>query len=124
MKRSPDDLIRNLSSDKLPIFNYSQTVITTKEKSTTKIKTEGALNALASSPGQEFCVVAGRDVLKIFSTGSDTQEVMNLRSGIKSSIILSSNDVKWGEPMAKNLIVTASSTVLEINHRAQYWFSI
>jgi WD40 repeat protein len=98
------------------MFNYSYaqvssfglpspTIVTKSEQQTIKTVTKAPLNAISASPGKELVVVSGREILKIYSTGSDPQELLNLRGGKGNS----SNDVKWA-PSSKNLIVSASTS--------------
>ncbi|KAJ3272504.1 WD repeat-containing protein 24 [Terramyces sp. JEL0728] len=138
MKRATPDsddnssILRNISSDRLSLFNYSYaqaTLIGTQKqekpviRDTIKIITNASLNALSASPGyQEMVVLAGRDILKIYSTGEDPQEILNLRAGVKSNSNLSSNDVIWGGLLSKHMIITAAAAgaivVFDINKSA------
>ncbi|KAJ3254498.1 WD repeat-containing protein 24 [Boothiomyces macroporosus] len=125
MKRQTPDpeensnILRNISSERLSLFNYSYaqaTAIGTQKqekpvlRDTIKTITNASLNALSASPGyQEMVVLAGKDILKIYSTGEDPQEILNLRAGVKSNSNLSSNDVVWGGLLLKHVIITAAA---------------
>jgi hypothetical protein len=75
-----------------------------------KVSTGSSLNSIAPSPGNEMVVVGGREILKIFSTGLDSQEILNLRVGAKSTFNLNSNDVAWGNGLYKNMVVSAAAS--------------
>jgi WD40 repeat protein len=112
----------NLSSDRLSLFNYSYAQVSSfglpsptntsskPEQRTIKTYTKAPLSALSASPGsRELAVVAGREILKIYSTGAQSQEILNLRAGQKGNMMYSSNDVKWATS-SRNLIVSASTS--------------
>ncbi|ORZ34773.1 WD40-repeat-containing domain protein [Catenaria anguillulae PL171] len=70
----------------------------------------GALNAISLSPDRECAVVAGREVLKVLKVVDDQiKETLNLRTGSRLNLNLSSNDVKWSNSYAKNTVATAAT---------------
>ncbi|KAI8898043.1 WD40-repeat-containing domain protein [Globomyces pollinis-pini] len=105
-------LSRTISSDRLSLFGHSpiSSHLNSLSSDHVKLNTGGSLTALCLSPNLDRIVVAGRDILKIFSTGPNPQELLNLRAGVKISKVSSTNDVKWGGHQSQNLIVSATST--------------
>ncbi|KAI9222228.1 hypothetical protein BC828DRAFT_378906 [Blastocladiella britannica] len=81
------------------------------DASTTLVhRASGALNAMALSPDRDLAVVAGREVLKIVRISDGVvKDHMNLRTGARINLNLSSNDVKWGNAGAKSTIATAAT---------------
>ena len=74
--------------------------------------TGAPITALATSPDDLLCVVAGRDLLKLYSLvrdGNALLERKNLRAGRKKTLDLSTSDVRW-HPTHSNIIATASTT--------------
>ena len=72
------------------------------------INAGASIAAMSANPSLSEVVVAGRDVLKIFSTNT-LAEVHNIRSG-RVNMLYSSNDVKWNPNEShKHWIATAAT---------------
>ncbi|KAJ1507114.1 WD repeat-containing protein 24 [Coelomomyces lativittatus] len=69
------------------------------------------LNALSLSSDKDMVVVAGRELLKVFSLSEEKEikEVLNLRLGCRWNQNFCFNDVKWCQLYAKGLIATAAT---------------
>ncbi|KAG2203871.1 hypothetical protein INT46_001123 [Mucor plumbeus] len=77
---------------------------------TLRERMSGAINALSVSPDGNSVVVAGREILKIFSIqNSEITESLNLRAGSHFNLNYSSNDVKWGNNATKHKVATAAT---------------
>lgn len=86
-------------------------------KTAPSVKLSGALNALSESPDGTQVVVAGREILRILNIQMGIiSESVNLRSGAKSNLNVSSTDgsnylswlVKWCH-LQKQLIATSAT---------------
>lgn len=72
------------------------------------INAGASIAAMSANPSLSQIVVAGRDVLKIYSTDT-LAEVLNIRSG-RVNMLYSSNDVKWNpNETHKHWIATAAT---------------
>ncbi|KAI0226598.1 SEA (Seh1-associated) complex subunit [Massospora cicadina] len=70
----------------------------------------GPLNAIATSPTQDFVAVAGREVLKILDlSGEVVSEHLNLRVGYRLNLNFSSTDVDWGVGYCRDRLATAAT---------------
>lgn len=89
------------------------TVITTNALLTSHatpwtINAGASIAAMSSNPSLSQVVVAGREVLKVFSTDT-LAEVLNIRFG-RVNMLYSSNDIKWNPNEShSNLIATAAT---------------
>ncbi|KAI9596986.1 WD40-repeat-containing domain protein [Syncephalis fuscata] len=81
--------------------------MTPPQQSAVKLKLNGALNALDSSPDGTHAIVAGREVLKVLSVNeTEVTEALNIRVGSRLNLNFSSNDVQW---LTKQKIATAAT---------------
>ena len=74
-----------------------------------KTHTQGVLAAISPHPIKEMAVVCGRDILKIYSTTQNPQELFNLRLS-KNALNLSYSDVIWGGQQVEHVIVVACNS--------------
>ncbi|KAI8377284.1 WD40-repeat-containing domain protein [Blakeslea trispora] len=80
------------------------------EEYITRERLSGAINALSASPDGNAVVVAGREILKIYTVQTKSvNETLNLRAGSHFSLNYSSNDVKWGNNATKHKVATAAT---------------
>jgi WD40 repeat protein len=111
-----NSLPRVNSNDRLSLFSYTyaQTAnddfrphSTSPKNQIIKTFCKGILNAISPSPNKEMVAIAGRDILKVYSTGPNPTEIVNLKGASKTNLNCSSNDVKWGN---SGIIISASSS--------------
>lgn len=67
-----------------------------------------SINAMSSDPALSKVVVAGREVLKIYSTDT-LGEVLNIRVG-KINMNYSSNDVRWNPNQSHSQYIASAAT--------------
>ncbi|OBZ85920.1 WD repeat-containing protein 24 [Choanephora cucurbitarum] len=80
------------------------------EEYITRERLSGAINALSISPDGNAVVVAGREILKIYTVqAKGVSETLNLRAGSHFNLNYSSNDVKWGNNATKYKVATAAT---------------
>jgi WD40 repeat protein len=72
------------------------------------INAGASIAAMSSNPSMSQLVVAGREVLKIFSTDT-LAEVLNIRFG-RVNMLYSSNDVKWNPNESHNHLIATAAT--------------
>ena len=77
-----------------------------------KTHTQGMLAAIAPHPVSEKVAVCGRDILKIYSTTNNPQELVNLRMS-KNTLNLSYSDIVWGGAQIEHQIVVACNSVFK-----------
>ncbi|KAJ8653917.1 hypothetical protein O0I10_010365 [Lichtheimia ornata] len=70
----------------------------------------GTVNTISISQDRELVAVAGREVLKVLTVSpTHVDEVLNLRAGSNLKANYSVTDIKWGNNVTKNKVVTAAT---------------